>query len=253
MAQEKDVQGIKTRLKGNQQSSIKDQVKQALLKNKSKGVIPPQSAQDGQSGLTMAQQIAHAKGQASSPMDASGSTSNSGNQGASIASISPVVTKIEKTVDAINDVHSTMENLNKNMNLFVNLFKNRGGSLASGGDERESISSEGGDINQTNPTTGEQNFGNASAGGQNAVTTLLLTNLLKKKDEDTEEKLSTFEKGTQEYLNLLIKKLQKYQSEYDLLQYLFEPKMLGKNVFPSDDAQGNSAWLAAYMSMMNRK
>ena len=103
------------------------------------------------------------------------------------------------------------------------------------------------------------NAGNATPDGgmmqgQNAVTTLLLTNLLKKKDSETEDKLGNLEKGSKEYLDLLIKKLDKFQHEYELLQYLFEPKMLGNAMEPTNDAQGNSAWLAGFMSMMvNRK
>ncbi|UYP44550.1 hypothetical protein NEF87_000835 [Candidatus Lokiarchaeum ossiferum] len=248
--QSQNVQGLKTMLKGKDQgagSSVKDQVKAALLKNK-----PQAQGSTNTAANSMAQQIAQAQAQTNS-QSTSGAVNNSN------AATGPMLTKIEKTVDSINEVHSTMESLNKNMNMFVDLFNRRGGSLASGGDSGSVLPT--GDSTGNSAGTKSNGMGgiasaaNAAgmAGGQDAVTTLLLTNLLKKNDNENEEKLSTYEKGSKEYLDLLIKKLDKFQHEYELLQYLFEPKMFGGGMQPTNDDQGNSAWLAGFMSMMMNK
>ena len=245
--QSKDVQGLKTMLKGKGAGgSVKDQVKAALLKNK------PQAQGGTSAGANpIAQQIARAQAQKSSQPTSS-------SMGNANAATGPMLTKIEKTVDSINDVHSTMESLNKNMNIFVDLFNKRGGSLASGGDSGSVLPA--GEAAGSSTSPGGMSGGLAGSvggkgmpAGQDAVTTLLLTNLLKKSDKEDEEKLSNFEKGSKEYLDLLIKKLDKFQHEYELLQYLFEPKMFGGSLEPSQDAEGNSAWLAGFMSMMMNK
>ena len=231
-------QSMKTMLKGQNGSaaggSVKDQVRQALMKKR--GGQPAASA--GGAAPTAP------PGQASDPA-----------QGAPAGGVplgtAPIMTKIENTVDSMNDMHTTMESLNTNMNMFVDLFKQRGQSLGGGGGSGAALPGSAGSAGGgAAGLGGDPGLG----GGQNAVTSLLLTNLLKKNDTENADRLSDVQLGSRDYLDLLIKKLDKYQHEYELLQYLFEPKMLGGTMQPSADAQGNSAWLAGFMSMMvNRK
>ncbi|MHA1585045.1 MAG: hypothetical protein ACTSWL_07300 [Promethearchaeota archaeon] len=252
-------QGLKTKLKGKGSNaaggSVKDQVKQALLKNRGvKTGAPSSGVGNGDGGKpSMAQQIAQAQANtASAPVAPNVNINQEEGQ---------VLSKIEQTVDSINEVHSTMESLNRNMNLFVDLFNKRGGSLSGGGQGSGNLpsggASGGGGIGNSDLSDGSGISGIAGAqsgvnaqGSSNPVTSLLLTNLLKKTDDENEERLKDVETGTPEYLDLLIKKLDKYQHEYELLQYLFEPKLFGSNLQPTEDAQGNSAWLAGFMSMM---
>mgnify|MGYP006290767811 CR=1 FL=1 len=243
MAEKQKPEGLKTMLKGNSEStsgnnanSVKDQVKQALLRNRAKkqnqgqpnpGILNSSSPNGAQSQQNPASQ---------SPPNQKGD-------------VQPVVSKIEKTVDSINEVHTTMESLNKNMNMFVDLFNKRGASLgASSNAPLGSSSSSSG-----TKTNLSQMEGKDLGKGQNAVTTLLLTNLLKKGEDEENERLKDLERGTPEYLNLLTKKLEKFQSEFELLQYLYEPKTVTGNLAPTEDAQGNSTWLAGFMSMMLKR
>lgn len=240
-----DVESLKKMLNNKMQNSnsgggsVKDQVKAALLKNKAKAQSP-NPVQDPNPGMGMNMN------NASAPSSAQNSAQGYNSPSASGADPSPIFSKIEQTVNSINEVHSTMESLNSNMNMFVDLFQRRGGSLSSGG---EAATSSG---NSSGASSVNQMAGNMGQ-GQNAVTSLLLSNLLKKKDEDAGQKLSELQKGSQAYLDLLIQKLQKFQHEYELLQYLFAPKMLGVDLETTNDAQGNSAWLAGFMSMMMNK
>ncbi len=235
---------IKSENPGN---SVKDQVKQALLKNRLNTQQPPsnqmgESMQKPSSAFTSP---TNPQSPFASPANVSQSNT-SGPQGG-VDSLSPVVSKIEKTVDSINEVHTTMESLNRNMNLFVDLFNKRGSSLGTGTSNVESNNTPGNlPPSQESPNSQGSN-GNQ---GQNAVTTLLLSNLLKKSEDTDAEYLKNYERGSPAYLELLTKKLEKFQSEFELLRYLFEPKTITGNLSPSDDAQGNSAWLAGFMSMM---
>ena len=231
-------QSMKTMLKGQDGSSgggsVKDQVRQALMKKRGGQSAAP----SGGAAPTAS------PGQPAAP--AQGAPA-----GGAPLGTAPIMTKIENTVDSMNDMHTTMESLNNNMNMFVDLFKQRGQSLGGGGSGTALPGSSGG---AGGDATGMGGSPTGFGGGQNAVTSLLLTNLLKKNDTENADRLSDLKLGSRDYLDLLIKRIDKYQHEYELLQYLFEPKMFGGNLQPSSDAQGNSAWLAGFMSMMvNRK
>ena len=111
------VQGVKTMLKGKPSSdagaSVKDQVQAALLKNKAK-------TQEPASGTPSVDNYAN-NANIPSRSQNQGGTNSSPNM-TSPQAADPVISKIERTVDSINEVHSTMESLNKNMNMFVDLF-----------------------------------------------------------------------------------------------------------------------------------
>ena len=88
--------------------------------------------------------------------------------------------------------------------------------------------------------------------GNNALMSVLVGNMLKK-NNDTDKALSEYNKSSPAYLNALTLKLQKYQKEYELLQYLFTKKKPMNNVPElTGTPAGNSAWLVGFLSMMNK-
>jgi hypothetical protein len=163
-----------------------------------------------------------------------------------------------------------MDMLNKNMTQFINLIKKRGTSSGPGGLNNIVNDSRPGDSEgKNNKTAGnlgglgfsglggsedDQQAGNQFGGmlGNNALMSVLVGNMLKK-NNDTDKALADYNKSSPAYLNALTLKLQKFQKEYELLQYLFTKKkpMSGIPDLSATPA-GNSAWLVGFLSMMNK-
>lgn len=223
---------------------IADKVKQAILKKKQKGL---------KSGGILQQKAVGSK-RANIP--------------GVKARVGGIINKIEKTVTSLADTNLTMETLNKNMTQFINLIKKRGTTSGPGGgfnnlnsesrmENPEGNKNEaGGNLDfsglggsETNQQTGGQ-FGGML--GNNALMSVLVGNMLKKND-DTDKALSEYNKSSPAYLNALTLKLQKYQKEYELLQYLFTKKKPMNNIPElAGTPAGNSAWLVGFLSMMNK-
>jgi hypothetical protein len=172
-----------------------------------------------------------------------------------------IINKIEKTVSSLADTNNTMDMLNKNMTQFINLIKKRGTSSGPGGLNNIVNDSRQGDSEGTNNKAGLGNSevdgqaGNNQFGGMlgnNALMSVLVGNMLKK-NNDADKALDDYNKSSPAYLNALTLKLQKFQKEYELLQYLFTKKkpMSGIPDLSATPA-GNSAWLVGFLSMMNK-
>lgn len=222
---------------------IADKVKQAILKKKQKGL---------KSGAMQQKAI----------------RSKQTNVPGVKARVGGIINKIEKTVSSLADTNNTMETLNKNMTQFINLIKKRGTTSGPGGgfnnlNPESRIENPEGNKNEagggldfsglggseTNQQTDGQ-FGGML--GNNALMSVLVGNMLKK-NNDTDKALSEYNKSSPAYLNALTLKLQKYQKEYELLQYLFTKKKPMNNVPElAGTPAGNSAWLVGFLSMMNK-
>ncbi len=211
---------------------IADKVKQAILKKKQKGL---------KSGGILQQKAVGSK-RANIP--------------GVKARVGGIINKIEKTVSSLADTNNTMDTLNKNMTQFINLIKKRSTNSGPGGGGFNNLNSESRTENpeglggsETNQQTGGQ-FGGML--GNNALMSVLVGNMLKK-NNDTDKALSEYNKSSPVYLNALTLKLQKYQKEYELLQYLFTKKKPMNNVPElAGTPAGNSAWLVGFLSMMNK-
>ncbi|MHA1728895.1 MAG: hypothetical protein ACTSWY_09205 [Promethearchaeota archaeon] len=180
--------------------------------------------------------------------------------------VSGIINKIEKTVASLADTNNTMETLNKNMGQFINLIKKRGSNSGSNsnsdfGDLSDSgepeIKDDGGiglgnlgDMNGSSKNASGNNFGGML--GNNALMSVLVGNMLKNKNK-TELPFSDINRESHDYVKALTGRLQKYQKEYELLQYLFSKKKPMSNV-PNlqEGSSGNSAWLVGFLSMMNK-
>ena len=232
---------------------IADKVKQAILKKKQKG---QNSGILGGSPKTQQNSIG----------------SKQTNIPGARARVGGIVNKIEKTVSSLADTNNTMDMLNKNMTQFINLIKKRGSGSGSGGlnnlsAESGSIDSEGnqseaggvgglgfaglGD-SEDNQQAGNGNNQFGGMLGNNALMSVLVGNMLKK-NNDTDKALADYNKSSPAYLNALTLKLQKFQKEYELLQYLFTKKKPMSGIPNlSGTPAGNSAWLVGFLSMMNK-
>jgi hypothetical protein len=185
------------------------------------------------------------------------------------ARVGGIINKIEKTVSSLADTNNTMETLNKNMTQFINLIKRRSTTSGPGGGGFNNLNSEsrienpegiknkaGGGLDFSGLGDSENNQQNTSQFGgmlgNNALMSVLVGNMLKK-NNDTDKALSEYNKSSPAYLNALTLKLQKYQKEYELLQYLFTKKKPMNNVPElAGTPAGNSAWLVGFLSMMNK-